>query len=240
MALDLHIPNPCPMRWEELQPTGDGVRLCTRCARRVTDFRGMSDDQIARVHAEADRPICGVYDEAQLRPRAVAPPSARSRLVTLALGATLLSGTAAAQAPGPSQSVATEPANPPPHAPDAEHAPADAPAPEVEDSFVVRGTVRNAQGQPLPDAFVEVAGTQNRAMTDSLGRFILRIGDASARRGAVRLRFFSIGYEGRTVSVLGSPAPGLDVVLPSAVVGLVGPSAPRRPWLVRAFRSIFF
>ena len=242
MALDLHIPNPCPMRWEELQPVGDGKRLCTRCARRVTDFRGMSDDEIAFAHAVADGPVCGVYDEAQLRSGAPPPPP-RSHLVTLALGATLLSGTAAAQAPDPSPPVAVQPADPPPRTRDAEPAPSDAPIAESEDSFVVRGTVKDARGEPLPGAFVAMDGTPFRTRTDSLGGFALRIHDASALPGMVQLRFFALGYESKTLRVSrADPRPGVDIVLPTAVIavqGIVVRAAPRRPWLLRAIRSIF-
>jgi hypothetical protein len=241
MTLPISISNPCRERWDKMTPVGDGTRLCARCERRVTDFRGMSDYEIALAHALGDGRVCGVYDASQLRGGEAPPPRPRSGLVTLALGATLLSGTAAAQATGADAHPTTQPADAPSRPQRAEVAPHEAASPAVEDSFIVRGTVKDARGEVLPGVSVLVDNSPYRARTDSVGRYTLKIRGEIPLPTMLRLRFASLGYHSQIVEVSTSAADAhVDVTLGVSVLtmeGIVVP-APRRTWLSRAIRAI--
>jgi len=243
MTLNLRIPNPCSQRWDDMPAAGDGRRWCTRCERRITDFRGMSDGEIERVHALSDVPVCGVYDEAQLRPsvRQACPP--RSKLVALALGTTLLSGTASAQSAAADRHPSiVQPADASPRPRDAE-APAEAPSPAGADTLIIRGTVRDADGRTIAGAIVRLGGTVIGTRTDARGGYELRVGERAALPSTLRLYFTQLGWSFHTVEVSSAdPEPRVDVTLtPSAitldriVVGVVV----RESFLTRLLKSIF-
>ncbi|MGI4885544.1 MAG: carboxypeptidase regulatory-like domain-containing protein [Janthinobacterium lividum] len=63
----------------------------------------------------------------------------------------------------------------------------------------LRGTVRNAAGQPLPGANVFLQSTFDGASTDSLGRFQFSTGHAA---GALPLVVRLIGFEPRELTVV--------------------------------------
>jgi hypothetical protein len=243
MALDIRIPEPCTRRWEDLEPAGDGTRLCTRCQQRVTDFRGMSDDEVTLAHALAGGRICGVYDETQLRGDAQRRVPAPPRLVTLALGATLLSGTAAAQTSPSPRAAAVQTPLAPSRTPSPDAAEAEVPPPVPADTFVIRGTVRDEQGQPLPGASILVVGETNlRARTDSLGAYVLRLGDRRSGQ-RVTLQFIQLGRRSVLAEVSADDrAPRVDATLPAAVVeieGIVVRATPQRQSIFQRLRSLF-
>lgn len=241
MALDIRIPDPCTQRLEDLEPSADGTLLCTRCHQHLIDFRGMSDDEVALAHALAGGRICGVYDEAQLRAdtprRAPTPP----RLVTLALGATLLSGTVAAQSASPPATATVQTPQSRPGVATADVA-ATAPSPAPADTFVVRGTVRDEEGKPLTGVNVMVVGeTVLRTLTDSLGAYALRLGERPAGQ-RITLRFVQLGRNPVFADVpAGDPTPRVDATLKPSTVemeGIIIPTAARRSILSRLL-SIF-
>lgn len=243
MTLDLRIPSPCRQRWDDMPAADDGRRWCARCDRRITDFRGMTDDQVQLVHALSAGPACGVYDEAQLRPAAPLPSPQRSGLVTLALGATLLSGTAAAQPATVDRRPATQqPVDASTRLKETETPPA--PSSPDADSLVVRGTVRDEDGKPLRDVLV-VVGNAARARTDSLGGYEVRFAGRGQLPPTVWLRFAQLGRESRTFEVSTDGAEAyVDAVLETYSLPLtqgivITAVALRESFLVRLWKSIF-
>lgn len=241
MALHIRIPTPCTQRWEELEPAEDGTRLCSRCRQSVTDFRGMRDDEVALAHALAGGRICGVYDEAQLRGDTTRRPPAPPRLVKLALGATLLSGTAAAQSSSPPSAPTVQTPLSPLRATASDAAAAETQAAPA-DTFVVRGTVRDEEGKPLAGAIVVVeGGDPNRhARTDSLGAYTLALDS----RPKGRLRFAQLGRHSVLADVPpGDPAPRVDATLRIAAIelttGIVVRAAPPHRSIFDRVLSIF-
>jgi hypothetical protein len=82
-------------------------------------------------------------------------------------------------------------------------------------TFTLKGKVFSSEkGNPvLPFVSVSVMGTNNGSLTDSLGRFTLRL-----NQGADSLRFSSIGYKEKAVSIKGKNE--LEVVLEPEVFQL--------------------
>ena len=60
---------------------------------------------------------------------------------------------------------------------------------------VIKGTVHDAKGEPLPNVTVTVAGTKNVTMTDESGAFTIR-----AKRSD-KLHFTSVGFDAKEVTV---------------------------------------
>jgi hypothetical protein len=195
----------CDQEWDAMERLDDGRRLCARCQHPVADFRGMSKAEIVLAHAFSDERVCGVYSPAQLAPVDASTPRPgrfRSGLVTLTLGASLLAARAQAQTADP---PAREQAQRPPGAqPPPAPTPAQAAAParaEMNDTIVViRGTVRDTQGQPLRDAVV-IVGEDRRAMalTDAAGGYVLRV--RVRERTELQIRAMRIGQVSARVTV---------------------------------------
>ena len=241
MALDIRMPRPCTQRLEDLQPVGDGTLLCPRCDQHLTDFRGMSNDEVALAHALAGGRICGVYDEAQLGGNAPRRAPAPPRLVTLALGATLLSGTAAAQSAPPPATATVQTPQSSLRVPAADEVVAAA-SPASADTFVVRGTVRDEEGKPLAGAIVVVVGeTDVHARTDSLGAYALALEERPAGQ-RITLQFMQLGRNTVLADVsAGDPAPRVDATLELAALDVVGimVRTPARRSILSRLLSIF-
>lgn len=56
----------CDQVWEEMEETGCG-RLCQQCSKTITDFRNLSNEEVARIHMFSTTPVCGVYRPDQLK-----------------------------------------------------------------------------------------------------------------------------------------------------------------------------
>ncbi|RYY38414.1 MAG: SusC/RagA family TonB-linked outer membrane protein [Chitinophagaceae bacterium] len=64
----------------------------------------------------------------------------------------------------------------------------------------VTGTVRDAQGNPVPFASVSEAGTKNTVSADANGNFTIRVGNAG------RLSISAAGFDAQTINVSGNSA----------------------------------
>ncbi|HYW09842.1 MAG TPA: carboxypeptidase regulatory-like domain-containing protein [Longimicrobium sp.] len=182
----------------------EGGRQCARCDRRLLDFRGASDDQIVRAHAENDAPVCGAYSPEQVARWA----NPRPILVSLTLGASLLGAASAAHAASAPAGVHS--------ALSVSHRDAD--------TLIVRGVVSDSAGAPLRGVLVRVEGAPVQTVTDSRGRYTIRVPGPRDPATPVRLRFGLIGYMGRNVEIGAAPdEPAVvDVVLTRAELHIVG------------------
>lgn len=57
----------CGQVWEDMNVCNGG-RKCSKCANVITDFRGMSEWDIAVTHALSKDKVCGLYDKTMLNP----------------------------------------------------------------------------------------------------------------------------------------------------------------------------
>jgi Carboxypeptidase regulatory-like domain len=222
----------CDQRWDAMAEVGDGRRFCTRCSSPVTDFRGMTKEQITLLHVMSDERVCGVYSPEHLKPVSSEPGRGRSALVTLALGASLLAARADAQ-------VAERPASEQAQLPADSRSPRQAPdetsashRPPAQDTLVIRGTVRQAgDGAPVAQAMVMVVGTQLRTITDTSGGYTLRV--PGTMRGELRLSVGRIGMETRTVAIHArrgeTRVEVADIAMATSVIGLLGVMVETRP-----------
>ncbi|HSU15611.1 carboxypeptidase regulatory-like domain-containing protein [Longimicrobium sp.] len=191
----------CDEDWGGMEPLGPDRRLCARCSRPVVDMRHLTLDEITEIHLWSEERVCGFYAPEHFAPAASSPPRrGRPGLVTLALGASLLAARAEAQ---PAAPAAREHVQLPPGA---AAKPGDAPHAAEPDGAaradtLIHGRVRAADGTPVVAATVaaEVHGAAIRAVTDTAGRFVLRIPPNADRE--LTLRVYRIGFEPTTLSI---------------------------------------
>lgn len=195
----LTIPQPCAESWAAMTPTATG-RHCAACQKTVVDFSLKTDAEILAYLAQAAGTTCGQFRAGQLdRPllpaELVVPATSRWRTWLAAAVAVWSlregSGVAAAAQVSAAQHSRHPGQKPAPH-------PAAMPVP------LVRGVVRDpATNEPLPGVAVFLKGENRRTVTDSAGRFRLRVPahGAQAHHALVLHRF---GYQSRTVPVPGN------------------------------------
>ena len=63
--MKLHIPQPCPEKWENMNPSEKG-RFCAGCQKEVIDFRAMSDMEIKAFFQQRKTKTCGHFRKDQL------------------------------------------------------------------------------------------------------------------------------------------------------------------------------
>ncbi|BAR52080.1 putative TonB-dependent hemin utilizationreceptor HmuR [Tannerella forsythia KS16] len=77
--------------------------------------------------------------------------------------------------------------------------------------YIIKGTVKNRQDEPIPYATVMVTGTNIGMAANVEGKFQIKL-----NRGNYKLRISCTGYEPRTVEVDAVKEPELDIVLDEA------------------------
>lgn len=77
--------------------------------------------------------------------------------------------------------------------------------------YIIKGTVKNRQNEPIPYATVMVTGTNIGMAANVEGKFQIKL-----NRGNYKLRISCTGYEPRTVEVDAVKEPELDIVLDEA------------------------
>jgi hypothetical protein len=199
MNIDVSELQFCNEKWDEMESAGPDRRMCERCSRPVVDMRGLTLDEVLEIQLMSGERVCGLYSPDQFAPAAATPPRrARSPLVTLALGASLLAARAQAQttaAPAAREQVQL----PPGAAPVPETHPAPQPdAAAKGDTILIHGRITGADGLPVATATV-VAGGQTRAITDISGGFTLRVRATHGEHLEVLVT--RLGYATRTLPV---------------------------------------
>lgn len=69
-ALSLHIDEPCHEKWSEMTPNEQG-RFCSSCRKTVTDFTGLTDNEILETMRTNGSSICGRFYAHQLERKIV-------------------------------------------------------------------------------------------------------------------------------------------------------------------------
>ena len=64
-SLTVQIPQPCPERWDAMQPNGPG-RFCASCRKTVVDYTALSDRELAQQLNQASGDVCGRLGADQL------------------------------------------------------------------------------------------------------------------------------------------------------------------------------
>ena len=92
--LNLTVPEPCPRKWEDMNPNNMG-RHCAGCDKTLTDFTTYSDRQLIEYFAKAKHGLCGMFNNEQLNRTIVIPTENNSFMHKALLGTALVAGLSA-------------------------------------------------------------------------------------------------------------------------------------------------
>lgn len=165
--LTISIPTPCHESWDAMTPEDKG-RFCQSCQKTVTDFSGMSDQQIISYLKARQGNVCGRFHAEQLnreismlvntRKQPFAPIAALVAALTIAVPSVQAQSKAAKIQMAPNRSNAT---------------------PQLFDTLPhIRGTVVDIDGTEkyiLPGAVIMLKGQAISTLSDTSGKFELHI-----------------------------------------------------------------
>ncbi|WP_338876872.1 carboxypeptidase-like regulatory domain-containing protein [Spirosoma sp. SC4-14] len=196
-AYHLKLHNPCNQSWDSMTENGSG-KFCSACAKTVVDFTGLADADILHLIQTSSGKLCGRLTQTQLNQTLEETQSHRSSLPfnTVLAGAFLISTTSSALS---DQQQSLPPTNVlGSHTENSVQNQAIRNKPEtVSDSTknTIRGTVFDASDHlALPGIYVQLKGTEVKAMTNATGLFSLTI-PASYTPDKITLIFAQIGYQ---------------------------------------------
>ena len=69
----VHIPNPCPKRWDEMTG-GDAVRFCGHCQKHVYNLSALTADAAQRLICEKAGSLCAAYVPTETLRAVTTPP----------------------------------------------------------------------------------------------------------------------------------------------------------------------
>ena len=210
---ELSIPKPCHENWDAMTADQQG-RFCGACQKTVIDFTGMSDRQIAAFFKKPVGNVCGRFGGDQLN-RIIEVPRKRIPWIkyffTIALPAFLLSKKAAAQGEVRLKGKVAMCERPALIRGDT----ALLPPQKSQVPKVIRGSVVDESGNPLPGASVFIKNTNRGVATDELGKFKVEL----QNKNETELIISYVGFEMRTVNI--SEKDSISITLNSAMQGEV-------------------
>ncbi|HJT75410.1 MAG TPA: carboxypeptidase-like regulatory domain-containing protein [Chitinophaga sp.] len=191
--MKIYVSNPCTQSWENMTPEAQG-RYCQSCCKTVTDFSGMTDQQIMAAIKASSGNICGRFLPEQLDRELVIPNSPRRAWLPAAVFTSLL----AIITPDTKAAVAR---------------------PEVELVYdadisnntttgdkdtltcTITGKVLDArENYPIVSASITLKGTKYGTVTDTSGNFRLTFKvDSYDKKIILEARF--IGYETKEIKM---------------------------------------
>jgi hypothetical protein len=160
----LSVPNPCSEKWENFTPTSTGG-YCGSCFKTVIDFTKMSDSEIVQFLKEKPAHTCGRFRNDQLKDYSLVPLySIRPSRMLLRAGLVSLLLALVAK---PSFAIS----NPEPVKKDVTNARRI--STEVLHSVdqLIKGVVKDEDGNPIPGVNIVLAGTSVGMISDSDGKF---------------------------------------------------------------------
>ncbi len=189
------IPNPCNMKWEEMNPIDENRKHCSSCDRVIVDFTRMSDGQLLDFFRK-NKNACGKFAPHQLDREILADVERKNNpgWKNIFILPSLLFGMETFAQQNPVQQVVS----PPQISTGKEIIPTNRNV-EANDSIVVQGTVVDSTTQePIAFANVLVIDSTNitnimGCLTDTSGKFIFKI-PRPDNPNALKLYVAMIGY----------------------------------------------
>lgn len=200
-SFHVKIKAPCHESWQHMQPNGQD-RHCLACRKEVVDFTGMSDGELLQYLQRAGAGGCGRFTQEQLNRTYTAAQKKAAFSFRHGWGV-LVSIYLLASEPVAAHTkfnAAVEWVAGPINTRSALHGSLSRAVVTERDSVrTIAGVVTDeTSGEPLAGVVVVIKGSSRGTVTDSIGRFTLRVDDAVGR---IRLVASVVGYQSREVSV---------------------------------------
>lgn len=158
--VQISIPTPCHENWDTMSPADKG-RFCNSCQKNVIDFTKASDRQITEAF-DKDNNLCGRFLKNQLK-RDLIISTGKNRFWVTASAAVVALLTI-----GNSQAFAQTPVNT--EQTDAKTANTE---PSLSEKRIIKGTVIDNAGIPIPGTRITVKNSKTSVETDFDGVFSL-------------------------------------------------------------------
>lgn len=230
----LKIEDSCSESWAAMSPTDSG-RFCTACAKNVTDFTNLSDDNILAIIKKSSGNLCGRMEENQMNRFLVnkTEPSNKARFFRFVAGLFLLSA-----AEGKAQEmIMREPmamVKPPTEQEKFEKEIIDSPHYKLK--IWVKGQVISAETkEPVAKAHVTFGRINRLALTDEDGYFNFLLPDSLAeKRTFLRVAHHQAGQTSVTTTADEFPQV-IELVPfdPADVISAGGLTVVKRKWWQR-------
>jgi hypothetical protein len=217
------IPDPCTMKWEEMERVDEHSRNCSSCERVIVDFTKMSDAELVSFFNK-NKHACGKFTTSQLNrelkiDRTIARNGAWKNIFMLpALFLGLETFAREKSGENENKTVSSYIKN------TTEHKAEQPQANATNDSLVIQGHVTDAAtGEPVLFAIVSIRDSLNGIVsgtTDVNGAFSLKIANPE-QSSSVNIVVTNVGYlqATRKVDLNGSP---INIALELAEVHMVG------------------
>lgn len=186
----IKIDNPCSENWQEMSPVGGG-RFCAHCSKKVVDFSTLSDNEIIKILSRQKGNLCGRFQTVQLNKELVQSKQTRNgKGFYKYLAGLFLLGISKNAFSDNNKFLSKENivANPVQQKNTEEASYADTLYKEV------RGRVLDSATSRPIYAIIKIKETGANQVTDSLGRFVLKIPN-NYRYDRISLEINSLGYK---------------------------------------------
>lgn len=164
-SFTISVKEPCTQNWDEMSPDNSG-RFCASCQKTVVDFTKFSGEELIAYFQQRKNIFCGRLTEKQL---SIPIPQRPKRLTFWAVNKFAAASLIAAMGL-PFKADAQVSITPTHNTPERE---ADNPVPEK--LTLIKGVVKDENGEGIPGATITVKGTDKGTVSDIDGRFQLEL-----------------------------------------------------------------
>lgn len=190
-----HIPTPCHENWNNMTPEGKG-RFCASCSKQVVDFSLMSDQQVLNYFKNTTGKVCGRFADDQLQRPMIAAAEQKKKVwwVAAMMPVLMLFGKANAQKKKGKVTQGEPAMIIPNNRPEIMGKIAiGTPIPELIIKKIIKGSVKDENGNSIPYANIRVPDFRTYIQADSSGNFEFEI--LSQGKDSVTIAASCIGYE---------------------------------------------
>lgn len=230
----------CEQVWNKMELV-DGGRLCKKCDKVMIDFRGMDDYEIASIHINSEKVVCGVYDDFRLNDNPnFAKPKLKFNTLYLAGMFGLLANS---QVEAKAEKVKTIQTEPNRVSQDSTKNEENIEVKKEEEFKVLKGIVLDYNNNAIKGASVQIKEIGNIILTDENGYFELKVDDIFEKTDYITLMLNYVGVQSKAIFISKYDIKELNNYYlgnsngHSLDIGFA-PAKEERPWYKKFWRSI--
>ena len=229
----------CEQVWNKMELV-DGGRLCKKCDTVMIDFRGMNDYEIASIHINSEKVVCGVYDEYRLsnNPNFAKP---KLKLNTLYL-AGMFGLLANSQIEAKAEKIKTIQTEPNRVSQDSTKSDENIEKKKEEVSKILRGEILNEENLPVKGVAVHIKELNDTIYTDINGYFEIDIKKGLEYKEILTLVLVYIGNPKIEILISQNNTYELNTYYINANISFdngFAPAMEEMPWYKEILYSIF-
>jgi len=192
----------CGQVWDQMDSCAGG-RKCEKCSHVITDFRGMTEWEIALIHAHSTKKVCGLYDPQILEPASPIVKRSRFRDMALVPGimSLLLTGSQVAALASTPVTVEQSEKYTSPGIVQVENKENIEEDLKIDSLKIVRGHLIDESGENLIGASIIIKGTTAGTITDSDGTFSLDVSHELEENTSITLIIAYVGYGFKEIAI---------------------------------------